>query len=246
MILYIMFYIKNQKRVHDKITTITRNGVNQVLIAGIIGQDNKESTANLINSIFSASKKRFSIVDSKTLINLDSKRFRAYLAELLKNNTDILILKINIFDMDKEIFDYLKFDIIIFTDKADDFSESIISTDYKDSMRKAFSLLDDKGIAIVNADDFELTNFLNGIKHYIITYGFNLKASITTSSVGDLVDKCDIMCCLQRTVFARNGNVIEPQEFIIKTKPEMYDPYNVLAAATFALVNGVDLNLLNN
>jgi UDP-N-acetylmuramyl tripeptide synthase len=216
-----------------------------VLIAGIISQSNKESTANLINSIFSASKKRFSIVDSKSLANIDVKRFKAYLAELLKNNTDILILKVNIFDLDKEIFNYLKFDIIIFTDKADDFKESI-SDAYKEGMKRAFALLDEKGIAIVNADDNELTNFLNGIKHYIITYGFNLKASITTSSVGDLVDKSDIMCCLQRTVFARNGSVIEPQEFIIKTQPEMYDPYNVLAAATFALVNGVDLNSLSN
>ncbi|NLL04227.1 MAG: glutamate ligase [Clostridiaceae bacterium] len=226
-------------------TIISRNGVNKVLIAGIISQSNKESTANLINSIFSASKKRFSIVDSKSLANIDVKRFKAYLAELLKNNTDILILKVNIFDLDKEIFNYLKFDIIIFTDKADDFKESI-SDAYKEGMKRAFALLDEKGIAIVNADDNELTNFLNGIKHYIITYGFNLKASITTSSVGDLVDKSDIMCCLQRTVFARNGSVIEPQEFIIKTQPEMYDPYNVLAAATFALVNGVDLNSLSN
>ncbi len=216
-----------------------------MLIAGIISQSNKESTANLINSIFSASKKRFSIVDSKSIANLDVKRFKAYLSELLNNNTDILILKVNIFDLYKEIFSYLKFDIIIFTDKADDFKERI-SDAYKESMRRAFSLLDEKGIAIVNADDNELTNFLNGIKHYIITYGFNLKASITTSSVGDLVDKSDIMCCLQRTVFARNGSVIEPQEFIIKTQPEMYDPYNVLAAATFALVNGVDLNSLSN
>lgn len=216
-----------------------------MLIAGIISQSDKESTANLINSIFSASKKRFSIVDSKSLTNLDSKRFKAYLNELLKNDTDILILKVNIYDLDKEIFDYLKFDIIIFNDKADDFKESS-SDNYKEFMRKAFSLLDEKGIAIVNADDNELTNFLNGIKHYIITYGFNLKASITTSSVGDLVAKNNIMCCLQRTVFARNGSIIEPQEFIIKTKTDMYDTYNVLAAATFALVNGVDLNLLSN
>lgn len=216
-----------------------------MLIAGIISQSDKESTANLINSIFSASKKRFSIVDSKSLTNLDSKRFKAYLNELLKHNTDILILKVDIFDLDKDIFDCLKFDIIIFNDKADDFKEAN-SDVYKEYMRKAFSLLDEKGIAIVNADDNELTNFLNGIKHYIITYGFNLKASITTSSVGDLVAKNNIMCCLQRTLFARNGSIIEPQEFIIKTQTDMYDTYNVLAAATFALVNGVDLNSISN
>lgn len=216
-----------------------------MLIAGIIGRNNKESTANLINSILTASKKRFSIIDSKILINIDQKRFKSYMTELLRNNTDILILKVNIFDLDKEIFDYLKFDIIIFTDKADDLKESE-SDLYKDSMRKAFSLLDEKGVAIVNADDNELSSFLNGIKHYIITYGFNLKASITTSSVGDLVAENNIMCCLQRTVFSRDGNIIEPQEFIIKAFPEIDDPYNVLAAATFALVNGVDLNSLSN
>ncbi|MFZ5988198.1 MAG: Mur ligase family protein [Bacillota bacterium] len=216
-----------------------------MLIAGIIGRNDKEKTANLISSIFSNSPKRVSIVDSKSLSNLDTKRIKSYLLELQKSNIDILILKIDISSLSKEFFDYLRFDVIIFADKADEFSE-ISEESYKEQMRKAFSLLNEKGIAIVNADDNELSLFLQGIKHYIVTYGFNLKASITTSSVGDLVAKDNIMCCLQRSIYTKSGTVIEPQEFIIKADLNGVDPYNVLAAATFALVNGIDINLINN
>ena len=65
---------------------------------------------------------------------------------------------------------------------------------------KNIFIISEKGVAIVNSDDNDLSSFLSGIKHYIVTYGFNLKASITTSSVGDFMDKDDIMCCLQRTI----------------------------------------------
>jgi len=40
----------------------------------------------------------------------------------------------------------------------------------------------------------------------------------------------------------KNGTVIEPQEFKVKTDLESVDPNNVLAAATFVLVNGFDIN----
>jgi len=47
------------------------------------------------------------------------------LAELEKNNTDILILKLDLTDVSKEIYDYLRFDIIVFTDKADEINGEI-------------------------------------------------------------------------------------------------------------------------
>jgi len=115
-----------------------------------------------------------------------------------------------------------------------------------DLMKRAFSLLKEKGIAIVNADDNELNKFFKDIKHYIVTYGFNLKASMTTSSIGDLVAKDNMLCCLQRRIYTKNGTVIEPQEFKVKTDLESVDPNNVLAAATFVLVNGFDINQMKN
>ncbi|MDQ2087144.1 Mur ligase family protein [Herbivorax sp. ANBcel31] len=216
-----------------------------MLIAAIIGQNNKEKTANLINQILSNSRKRVSIVDSKNLSSFDTRRVRSYFNELEKNNIDIVILKVDFKDALKEIFYNLKFDIIIFTDKADEIDEDKIES-YRKMMKKTFSSLNEKGVAIVNSDDNNLNSFLTGIKHYIVTYGFNLKASITTSSIGDFMEKDNIMCCLQRSIHTKNGKIVEPQEFKIKADLNGLDTYNVLAAATFALINGVDINLMNN
>lgn len=212
-----------------------------MLIAGIIGHEGKSGTAVLINSFFSSTEKRVSIIDAKSFLELGNQRFKNYISELDKNNIDILILKIEIKDFDKEIFSNIHFDIMIFIDKADDLDE-MESEYYNNLMRKNFSLLDEKGIAIVNIDDNSLLKELQGLKNYIITYGFNSKASITTSSVGDIVLKENFMCCLQRTISTKSGLLIEPQEYSIKIENSGINSYNVLAAATFAIINDVDLN----
>lgn len=212
-----------------------------MIIAGIIDQDEKMITINLINSIFSPTGKKVSIIDSSNLLQFDSSRIKSYLYELEKNRTDILILKINILDVYKEVFGFLHFDVMIFADKADDLKERC-DGDFGKLMDRIFMLMDDKGVIIVNIDDIEIIQFLQGMRYHIITYGFNSKASITTSSIGDDVFKENFMCCLQRTISTKNGLLIEPQEYMIKVASHEFDAYSVLAAATFAIVNGVDLN----
>lgn len=219
----------------------TGNGVVLVLITGIVGQKDKGKTANLINSILAGAKKKISIIDLKNLSNLDSTRVKRYLDELRGNNTEILIIKIDFEDLYVGFLECICFDIIIFTDKADDINKNNIDN-FRESMHKAFSMLKENGIAIVNSDDNEFIHFLEGIKHYIITYGFNLKASITASSIGDLVIKDSFMCCLQRTIHSRNGKLIEPQEFKVRADLDGINPYSVLAAATFVLINHADFN----
>jgi UDP-N-acetylmuramyl tripeptide synthase len=215
-----------------------------MIIAGIIDQDEKMGTINLINSLFSPAGKKVSMIDSGSLTQLDFFRIKCYLNELERNNTDILILKINLLDVYKEVFGFLHFDVMVFADKADDLKE-IFNDNFSELMPKVFSLMDEKGIIIVNADDSEIIQFLHGLKYYTITYGFNSKASITTSSIGDDVYKENFMCCLQRTISVKDGLLIEPQEYRIKITSNDFDSYSVLAAATFAIVNGVDLNAVN-
>ena len=108
-----------------------------MLIAGIIGQNNKDKISRLIHRIFSNSNKRISIVDSKNLSNFDAKRIKDYFNELEKNNVDIAILKIDFKDLLKEIFYNFKFDVIIFTDKADEIDEDKIET-YRKIIKKIF------------------------------------------------------------------------------------------------------------
>ena len=210
-------------------------------IAGIIGHDENAITANLISSIFTALGTKVSVVDSRDLTGLDSGLVRSYISELEKNDVDILLLKIKILDVGSEILDSMHFDVIVCNNKADDVKD-FEDDNYSNFMRRVFSLLDEKGTAIVNVDYGELSQLLEGIKRQVVTYGFNSRASITASSTGDTFSKDSFLCCLQKTISTKNGLLIEPQEFKINVGISEFDPYSVLAAATFAIISGVDLN----
>lgn len=223
-----------------------RNGAAGMLIAGIAGNEGNVKTANLINTILALKGKKVSVIDSASLQELDAKRVKAYIDELRKINVDVLILKIDLSDISKNLYNDIKFDIVIYTDKAEKIyeaenSDAVLDDEYSESR----SFLKETGIAIVNADDSKLISLLQGKKQKFVTYGFNTKASITTSSIGDTVYKDGFICCLQRTISDCNGREIEPQEYKLKLDTDNVDTHSVLAAASFAIVNGIDLNSLN-
>jgi len=212
-----------------------------MLIAGIIGSEGKVQTANLINSILTSEGIKVSVIDTANLLGLEGNRIKAYISELEKNNVDLLLLKTGISDIDKVLSDELHFDVVIYTDKSEEITETD-KHEYSEIMARAFSLIADKGVAIVNVDDIDLISLLQGMKHRFVTYGFNTKASITTSSIGDTLFKDSFICCLQRPISTCSGKLIEPQEYKLKLEAEEFDSHNVLAAASFAIINGIDLN----
>lgn len=217
------------------------NEVENMLVAGILGSEGKLQTAGIISSMLASKGEKVSVIDPAGMPGMDSKRIAAYISELEKNNVDMLILKMDILDIDKYITDELSFDILIYTDKSNDIS-LMGKTEYISRLDKVFSLIDDKGVAIVNVDDSDMIKLLNGKMYKVITYGFNTKASITTSSIGDRVYKDGFICCLQRSISTRGGKIIEPQEYKIRLDAGDLDSHNLLAAASFAIVNGIDLN----
>ncbi len=217
-----------------------------MLIAGIAGNEGNVKTASLINSILVSKGKKVSIIDSASLQGLDAKRIRAYINELRKINVDVLILKITLSDIEKCFYDDIKFDIVIYTDKAEKYYDADNNdTTAGNGYSRSFSFLGESGIAIVNVDDNELISLLQGKKQKFVTYGFNTKASITTSSIGDALYKDGFICCLQRTISDYHGRAIEPQEYKLKLDTDNMDAHSVLAAASFAIVNGIDLNSYN-
>ncbi|HEX2944652.1 MAG TPA: Mur ligase family protein [Clostridia bacterium] len=215
-----------------------------MLIAGILGSEGKLQTAGIISSILSSKGEKVSVLDSATLLGMDGNRLKAYISELEKNNVDLLLLKTELSDIDNFLSEEVKFDILIYTDKADD-SDIPDDNEYSRKFGQIFSRMNEKGIAIVNVDDCELIKLLQGMKYRFVTYGFNTKASVTTSSIGDSVYKDGFICCLQRSISARDGKVVEPQEYKLHFEGGELDSHNLLAAASFAIVNGIDLNNLN-
>lgn len=215
-----------------------------MLIAGILGSEGRLQTANIITSILTTNGEKVSVIDSADMLNLDSARIREYIRELKKNNVDLLLLKAEPADIDRFLSDEVQFDILIYTDKTEN-SADFEKAEYTNKLKRVFSLMAEKGVAIVNVDDNELIRLLQGMKHRFITYGFNTKASVTTSSIGDSVSKEGFICCLQRSIPARDGKIIEPQEYKLHLDAGEFDSHNVLAAASFAIVNGIDLNHLH-
>jgi len=59
------------------------------------------------------------------------------------------------------------------------------------------------------------------------------------------MSKEGFICCLQRSIPTRGGEIIEPQEYKLNLDASEFDSHNVLAAASFAIVNGIDLNHLH-
>ncbi len=210
-----------------------------MLLTGIVAQSHGLKVAGLICSILSQAGKKVSMVDLRDLAALDPSQVKGYTDELERSGVSVALLKIRPEDVDEKLLKGLRLEIILYADKADNPEKS---QGHEDPRRRLLAALDEKGTVIVNVDDAELIKVLEGMQYHTVTYGFNSKASITASSIGDEIISEGFLCCLQRKVSARNGTVVEPQEYRIPVKLDGMDPYCFLAATAFSVVNGIDLN----
>lgn len=211
-----------------------------MIISGIISSSQGMQTASLITSILTAGGRKVSVMDGTVLEQLDPNQVKRYLAELDRNRTDIFLLRMIPQAMVNRAAKNLQFDVMLYADKADDSREG--NRDAWFTAAEAFSLLGENGIAIINVDDVSLLRQLNGMKHRTVTYGFNMKASVTPSSTGDGVLKDNFMCCVQRSIPTVTGVLVEPREFVVVPGMDELDDDHILAAATFAVVNGMDMD----
>ena len=92
-------------------------------------------------------------------------------------------------------------------------------------------ILQNATYVIVNSDIENNLSLLENIKATVVTYGFNTKASITTSSVNEE----EIMICIQRTFKNKNKEMIEPQEIKL---PICENPNCTMAIASALLLYG--------
>ncbi len=90
--------------------------------------------------------------------------------------------------------------------------ETII-IDYKiDNKQELRNIISNTKYVILNSDIETNLEILNDLKLTVITYGFNNKATFTVSSI----EENSIIICLQRIIYNKNKEKIEPQEFEIK------------------------------
>ena len=77
---------------------------------------------------------------------------------------------------------------------------------------------------ILNSDIEMNLDAIKNLDLVVITYGFNNKSTFTVSSI----EENDIIICLQRIIFNKKGNEIEPQEYELKIDKDI-DKYTAIA-----------------
>lgn len=94
-------------------------------------------------------------------------------------------------------------------------------------------------VLIVNNDDKKMMDIIsqsNLEDVYILSYGFNSKATLTVSSVDELENT--VMCNLQREITNIYNQIIEPKEFNISKGHSNFNNSKLLGIVTLMLLLG--------
>lgn len=147
------------------------------------------------------------------------------LTKNLKNETIIFLKEENI-----ENLKNIKFQTII-----------IMSNNEKIFLKKDIlkNIIGKAKYLIINADEEINLSILENMNINVITYGFNSKSTITTSSVKE----DEILLCIQRSIKDVLGNEIEPQEIIVKRANIRLETNVIMCSATILLLYGEKINV---
>ncbi|MDR1689354.1 MAG: hypothetical protein LBS21_12180 [Clostridiales bacterium] len=91
------------------------------------------------------------------------------------------------------------------------------------------------GVAIINADERELYNFLPGLSCEVLTYGFNPKACVTASSVTE-DNGISLQVAVLRSFQSLAGKLILQQEFCVDLAQKDVNIADVLASVVVSLL----------
>jgi hypothetical protein len=90
-------------------------------------------------------------------------------------------------------------------------------------------------IAVINADERMLYNFLPGIRCEVLTYGFNPKACVTASSVTEDTGTA-VQVAVLRSFQSLTGDFILQQEFCVGLAQRNVNVAEVLASVVVSLL----------
>jgi len=205
-------------------------------IAGILENDRTQEIIDTIKYFLNAVNKKVSF--SEYAYRFKNKQlWNDYLSALIQIETEILVIRIKPRDVDEAIRT-LPLNTLIVNDYSD--WNAICSKNERDLGHLLCQM-----VVILNSDIIKPSNFSDVEKGRLLFYGFSSDSNITTSSMGEPFENGKFLCCIREGLISANGNIVEPQEFVVNFRNTPGDPYSILAAASFAVLNDVDMNKLN-
>jgi len=199
-------------------------------IAGIIENSNTQDILETIKHFLNIENRKVSISEYGYFRNKET--WNSYCSAINQTGTEILIIKIKFSDIE-DALNFLPLDTLIINDYSEwAFAQNIIC-----NSKRSFKNL----TIILNGDVIKTLNFSDEICR-VLRYGFNNDSNITTSSTGEPSISGRFLCYIRTGLVTANGRKIEPQEYVINIDSTAVDPYNILAAASFAVLYDVNLN----
>lgn len=210
-----------------------------MFIAGIVGSKGNNNIVKNISTLLSGKSIKISCVDLKNFTDVNSDVLLSYLKELSRNEIDLAIIYLN--EDNIKFVDRIKvnYDIMMF---YIDSSNIKFLESSKDSVRTSIDHIKNDGFLIINSDMNVFGDILEGKSLHLVTYGFNSKAIITASSVGESPVDDYFLCSLQRPNIDIKKRISEPQEYKVKRPQTTASDYEMLALIAFGVVAGIDIN----
>lgn len=107
----------------------------------------------------------------------------------------------------------------------------LLDIEIKSKKREIREKLLNSNFLVLNNDRVIDKSILENIKIPVITYGFNSKSTFTISSI----EENSLIICLQRIIFNKNNNIIEPQEYKVKNS-ENTEKYAIIGTEILKII----------
>ena len=137
----------------------------------------------------------------------------------------------------KEVSKYVPVENIIFITAKNIYNvknvkfETIIMDEKINNKIEIRKIISNSKYLLLNADIEIDIEILENLNLTVISYGFNNKSTFTVSSI----EENNMIICLQRVIFNKNGYKIEPQEYQIKNQQNV-DKYATIAIEVLKMI----------
>lgn len=214
---------------------------------GVTGTNGKTTTTHLIKGMLERTGQRVGLIGtihnlvgeeklSSTHTTPESLELTALISRIKEMHSKTVVMEVSSHALKQNRVSGCEFDAAVFTNLTQDHLDYHLTwEDYLNSKLKLFQGLD-RGektgtrYAVINADDPAASSFIDTVKVPVWTYGIKENASMRAS---------DIRISSEGTSF----NLVTPRETtpIHTSLTGMFNVYNVLAAVTVALAEGVSI-----
>ena len=217
----------------------------QVATIGITGTNGKTTVAYLIESVLKEDQKACGVIGTvnyrtgRTTVTatqttpdfVDNQKF---LADLASHDIPYCVMEVSSHALTQGRVDGINFTVAIFTNLTSDHLDYHKTREqYFMSKAQLFTALKTEAAAVINIDDIYGRKLCSMIKAKIVTYGIKQKADVTASAIQlNIAGSCFTL--------AYGDHKIEIQSQLIGT----YNIYNILAASSACLTQGVDLKIV--